>query len=87
MRHTFLVATLAILIPAGLASAHPSPSPDKAQDAFGKADANHDGVISLDEWKAAGRRERGFKIIDANGDGKVTPAELKAAMAKYGRGG
>lgn len=54
---------------------------------FVKADTNHDGVLSLDEWKAAGRRERGFGMIDTNGDGKVTSAELKAAMAKYGRGG
>ncbi len=86
MRRHYLFATLAVITP-GLASARPSPSPDKARIAFDKADTNHDGLISLDEWKAAGRRERGFKIVDADGDGKVTPAELKAALAKYGRGG
>ena len=65
----------------------PTATPTKGQEMFVKADTNHDGVLSLDEWKAAGRRERGFGMIDTNGDGKVTSAELKAAMAKYGRGG
>jgi Ca2+-binding EF-hand superfamily protein len=34
-----------------------------------------------------GRRttRAGFTMIDANKDGKVTPEELRAAMAKYGK--
>jgi Ca2+-binding EF-hand superfamily protein len=63
----------------------PAGTSDRVHQMFVQADTNHDGVLSLDEWKAAGRRERGFKMIDANHDGQVTPEELKAAAAKYGR--
>lgn len=75
------VAVLAAMITVSAgAGAHP---PDKALEFFSKADVNHDGVIVLAEWKAAGRRERGFRIVDANGDGRVTLDELRSAMAKY----
>ncbi|MEE4454699.1 hypothetical protein [Novosphingobium resinovorum] len=57
----------------------------KAKEMFTKADANGDGAISLEEWKAAGRRERGFSMIDADKDGKVTPEDLRAAAAKRGK--
>ena len=58
---------------------------DPVQAMFDKADANRDGVLTLEEWKAAGRRERGFSMIDADRDGKLTPEELRAAAAKYGK--
>lgn len=87
MRHQYLLAILISTVFAGAASAQTSPSSDKVPAAFAKMDTNHDGVLSLEEWKAAGRRERGFKMIDANSDGKVTIDELQAARAKYGRGG
>lgn len=58
---------------------------DKGKEMFDKIDTNHDGVLTLAEWTAAGRRERGFNIIDADHDGNVTPAELRAAAAKFGR--
>jgi Ca2+-binding EF-hand superfamily protein len=57
----------------------------KAKAMFEKADANHDGAISAEEWQAAGRRERGFQMIDADHDGKITPDELRAAAAKRGQ--
>ncbi len=44
---------------------------------FDRIDANHDGVISADEAKAA--RERMFDKIDADHDGVVTAAEFEAA--------
>lgn len=57
----------------------------RARDIFAKADTNQDGALSLEEWKAAGRRERGFSMIDADRDGKLTAEELRAAAAKYGK--
>jgi Ca2+-binding EF-hand superfamily protein len=58
---------------------------DKAKAIFEKADTNHDGVIDLAEWTATGHRERGFTMVDADDDGKVTPEELQAAAARFGR--
>lgn len=58
-------------------------SADKAREMFAEADKDKDGALSLDEWKAMGRRERGFRMIDADKDGKVTPAEIRAAVEAY----
>ena len=52
------------------------------QRGFEAMDANHDGVITMDEWKAAGRREDRFAMIDADHDGKITREEMRAAMEK-----
>ena len=45
---------------------------------FSLMDADGDGTISLEEFKAA--HERIFKGIDANKDGKVTMEEMAAFM-------
>lgn len=46
-------------------------------------DTNGDASIDKAEWTAAGRRDRGFTMLDANKDGKLTTAEIKAVMAKF----
>ena len=46
---------------------------------FHQMDANHDGVISRDEWN---RNPRAFDWIDANSDGVLTQGELKAGIAR-----
>jgi Ca2+-binding EF-hand superfamily protein len=50
-----------------------------------KLDTNHDGKISLDEWKASPRSRKDparaqemFNKLDANHDGFITLDELKA---------
>lgn len=78
-----VAAVLALFASSALAQT--SPTPDRAREGFAKLDTNHDGFLSLAEWKAGGRFERGFNIVDANGDGKVTLEELRAAMTKYHR--
>ena len=52
------------------------------QRGFEAMDTNNDGVITLDEWKAAGRREDRFAMLDDNHDGKVTREELSSFMEK-----
>ncbi len=47
-------------------------------------DTDHDGKVSKAEWLAAGRKERGFAMMDANGDGYVTMDEMKAGREKDG---
>ncbi|QJU58242.1 EF-hand domain-containing protein [Sphingomonas sp. AP4-R1] len=56
---------------------------ERARQMFARADQDKDGTLSLSEWKAIGRREEGFKFIDADKNGKVTPAEIRAAVAAY----
>ena len=60
-----------------------APNPEKA---FAKKDANSDGSLSLDEFKAglkdkalenAGKR---FKMLDSNSDSKLSLDEFKAGM-------
>jgi Ca2+-binding EF-hand superfamily protein len=81
---TLVLAGTAISL-AQAATAQEASAPNKAQAMFAQVDTNHDTVISLEEWKAAGRRERGYAMVDADRDGKVTIDELRAAAAKRGR--
>lgn len=78
----FKIAALALTaltaLGAGSALAQ-MPSPETIHKAW---DKNADGVVTKDEWVAAGRKEERFAMVDADGDGKVTVDELKAAMAK-----
>lgn len=85
---------LAAMMPATLAQAQTPPpvAPSAAPPANAAtgdararlmaADANKDGNWDKSEWLAAGRRERGFQMLDADSDGFVTQAELKDGMAK-----
>jgi len=50
-------------------------------DLFHEADANHDGVLTREEFAVMSRRDRlfetaGFAYFDANGDGRLTLAEI-----------
>lgn len=46
------------------------------------ADANNDGQWSLEEWRAAGRRDRGFEMMDADKNGQITRDELRSGMER-----
>jgi hypothetical protein len=60
-------------------------SDDKVQKRFEKADQNHDGKVTVEEFKAAAAKPqqgaKAFKRLDSNGDGSLTPAELKQGQA------
>ena len=50
-------------------------------DLFREADANHDGVLTREEFAVMARRDRlfetaGFAYFDASGDGRLTLAEI-----------
>lgn len=54
---------------------------DPVKKEFKQCDTNHDGFISLAEWKAAGKPEATFKAKDKNGDGKLSRDEFFAETA------
>jgi hypothetical protein len=60
-----------------------TPHPDRMSHMM-KADTNHDGKISHDEFRAASekRSEEHFKRMDTNGDGFIDEAEKHAAFEK-----
>ncbi|MEQ7154571.1 hypothetical protein [Brevundimonas aurifodinae] len=65
--------------PPAPAQASAETSPAVAQ-ALAQYDTDDDGKISLAEWTAAGRQERGFRRFDTNADGFMVEAELQAAL-------
>jgi Ca2+-binding EF-hand superfamily protein len=79
MKRLVLTAALAAF---ALASPALAQNGARVAQAFKKLDANGDGVITLDEWLKAGRKEAGFRRVDAGGDGKITPQELQAFIAQ-----
>jgi hypothetical protein len=105
MRFSQLSAPLAglmLALTALAAQAAPEPAASgaphegrKHELAFQKMDADHDGTVSLDEFKAGlkdhprmlGRAEELFKKLDKNNDGKIDKAEYQAHRGwRHGRG-
>jgi hypothetical protein len=52
------------------------------RDRLMAADANKDNQWSREEWLAAGRRERGFDMMDADTNGQITREELSTGMER-----
>jgi hypothetical protein len=69
--------------------ADPSPAPGGAApqgeaalaQVLERFDTDDDQKISLMEWTAAGRQERGFTRFDTDADGFIVESELRAALA------
>lgn len=80
------LAALGLVIPAAVAQEGPRPGGPGmdhgtlARYMMGKMDANRDGQISHDEFRAT-RAER-FKTADLNGDGYLTAAESATALSE-----
>ena len=83
LRMSIAVVAVAAFVPTAHAADKKAPDPAKA---FAKKDANSDGSLTLDEFKAGLKdkaletADKRFKRIDSNGDGKVSLDEFKAGM-------
>jgi Ca2+-binding EF-hand superfamily protein len=83
-----LLGVLVVGLTLAVAAPSQQPAPGRTQTAlpqtpaaiFKTLDRNGDGVITLDEWLAAGRKEQVFRSIDTNHDGQVTLEEFAVAM-------
>lgn len=96
MRFQALVPCLAasLVVVASVAGAAPGEgrkNPPDAARVFARKDANKDGALTLDEFKAGmkekqlERAPRRFKMLDANGDGRVSMDEFKAFVTSKSR--
>jgi len=94
-------AVAAVLFSAGAMAQDPAPAAggneagSKMREAmreamsFDNMDANKDGKVTLEEFKAAQAKlqELRFKQVDANGDGNITREELEKSREGLRRGG
>jgi len=106
MTKLVLLSGAALLAVAGVAAAQPGDRPgpdaditrqqviDRADQAFARMDADHDGRFTREEAQAMGERRRAemqgrmFDRLDANHDGNISRDEFAQAHAmRGGRGG
>ena len=87
-----LIAFLAVLaIGLTFAMAQDAPKKHDPSKAFKKMDTNGDGVVTLEEFKAAykgpdpTKAEAQFKKMNKSGDGKLTLEEYTAAREKHNK--
>jgi Ca2+-binding EF-hand superfamily protein len=81
----FAVSVVALVVAPAAFAAEGKKAPDQAK-IFARKDANSDGALTLDEFKAGmkdkavDKADRRFKKIDSNSDGKLSLDEFKAGM-------
>jgi hypothetical protein len=88
MKSTLLLTLLSVSLACATINAYADHHEGKMSD-DGKhemnADANNDGKVSFDEFKAAREKnmEAHFKHVDTNNDGFIDDTEKKAAKANW----
>lgn len=83
-----IISTLAVMaVCATLVTAadKPAASDDVLKKTFTQLDRNHDGFVTLAEWRMAAmtdstKTDAAFKAMDKGGHGKISYAEFKAGM-------
>ncbi len=81
----FAVSVVALVVAQAAFAAEGNKAPDPAK-IFARKDANSDGALTLDEFKAGMKdkaldnADKRFKKIDTNSDGKLSLDEFKAGM-------
>jgi len=80
-----IAATLTLTVSASLAEDRPK-GPHTPEEVFKELDTNHDGKLSLAEFKAnkgnVAYGDREFKNLDKNGDGYLSLEEFSAKHEK-----
>ncbi len=71
---TLVIAALSLPLLAAPAAAQLGGRMGGGADWFGEADANRDGVVTLEEFRAY--RAGNFDKLDRNGDGAISPADF-----------
>jgi len=88
MRSSIMILTLLALAATGSVSLAAPGKVVDPQKVFAKKDADSDGSLTVDEYKAGmkdkalANADKRFKKSDTNGDGKLSFDEFKAAMPK-----
>jgi len=86
MKINTTLATIVAVTLMGSALCHAQEAPDKKQKQFDKLDADKNGSISLEEFKAASKTpdtaDKKFARLDADKNGSVSLEEFSASKAK-----
>jgi hypothetical protein len=81
MKIRSLIVGLSLIAPLAVLAQGDAMGGDKSLDQkpfFASLDANHDGKVTLAEWKAAGMPENVYSMIDAKKTGAATFADFEA---------
>ncbi|MCX6972779.1 MAG: hypothetical protein NTZ94_00530 [Verrucomicrobia bacterium] len=86
MKKTTTLATIVAVTLMGSALCLAQDAPDKKQKQFEKIDADKNGAVTLEEYKAAAKdpakAEKNFNKLDADKNGSVSLEEWSAGPAK-----
>lgn len=82
MKKLLAISALALIL-SGPAFAEDAAAPDHKGPGpmFERADTNHDGLLSKEEFMA--KHEETFKRLDTNGDGSISKEEIEVGREKW----